>query len=91
MNDAEEKPNIMLLGLGNGDENSVLMHLFPSAASQFFMASEWAKGHPKEEHVNVELHSSGDGDMVLTLKIHRNVLLSMVAEAQRKADGITLQ
>lgn len=90
MEDDAENQRVIALGLMDSDgENSVVLHLFPSAMSRMIVAAEWAKANSEVEHVEVVLHGEPPNTMVITLP--RSVLLGIVADLERSEQGITLQ
>lgn len=95
MDDAEpdaqtEMPRVTVLGMLDGDgQNSVVLHLFPSAMSRVMVAAEWAKAHPEAEHVEIVLHGEKPDALIMTLP--RINLLGMVSELGRQEHGATLQ
>jgi len=89
-NENSEMVRIMVLGLveGNG-QNSVVLQLFPSAISRFMSAADWAKANPQEDSVEIVLYGEKPHALVMTMP--RASLLSMVADLERREQGITLQ
>ena len=85
-----ELQRVTVLGMLDGDgQNSVVLHLFPSAMSRVMIAAEWAKAHPEAEHVEIVLHGEKPDALIMTLpRIH---LLGMVADMERRELGVMLQ
>jgi len=89
-NENSEMTRIIFLGLLDDDgQNSVVLQLFPSAISRVMAAADWAKANPKEDRVEIVLHGEKPDALVMTMP--RASLLSMVADLERKEQGITLQ
>ena len=88
--ESQELKCVTVLGMLDGDgQNSVVLHLFPSAMSRVMVAAEWAKAHPEAEHVEIVLH--GEKPDALTMTLPRINLLGMVADLERQEHGVTLQ
>lgn len=92
-NASDENPDverIAILGLLDQEgRNSVVLHLFPSAASRLLRAAEWAKAHPEVEHVEIVLH--GEKPDALSLTMPRAPLLGIAADlvqADSKGGGV---
>ena len=86
----QELQRVTVLGMLDGDgQNSVVLHLFPSAMSRVMVAAEWAKAHPEAKHVKIVLH--GEKPDALTMTLPRINLLGMVSELGRQEHGATLQ
>ncbi|MBU2765832.1 hypothetical protein HAP94_06395 [Acidithiobacillus ferrivorans] len=86
----QELQRVTVLGMLDGDgQNSVVLHLFPSAITRVMVAAEWAKAHPEAEHIEIVLHGEKPDALVMTLP--RIGLLGMAAELGRQEHGVTLQ
>jgi carbamoylphosphate synthase large subunit len=86
----ENEMRIIVLGLvDDNGQNGVILQLFPSAISRVMAAVDWAKANPKEDHVEIVLHGEKPDALVMTMP--RASLLSMVADMDRREQGITLQ
>jgi carbamoylphosphate synthase large subunit len=89
-NENSEMMRIALLGLLDEDgQNSVILQLFPSAISRLMAAADWAKANPQEDSVEIVLHGEKPHALIMTMP--RATLLSMVADMERREQGITLQ
>ncbi len=86
----QETLRVTVLGMLDKDgQNSVVLHLFPSAMSRVMIAAEWAKAHPEAGHVEIVLHGERPDALVMTLP--RINLLGMVADMERQEHGAMLQ
>ncbi len=86
----QELQRVTVLGMLDGDgQNSVVLHLFPSAITRVMVAAEWAKVHPEAEHIDIVLHGEKPDALVMTMP--RTALLVMAADMARQEQGITLQ
>lgn len=83
-----EEQRVLILGMGSGDESSVILHLFPKVVEQLMQASEWFKRNPSEKYVEIILH--GEKPDALIWSVSRNTLLSITSESLNPLQGITL-
>jgi carbamoylphosphate synthase large subunit len=90
-NDKEQDmQRVTVLGMLDGDgQNSVVLHLFPSAVARVMSAAEWAKAHPEAEHIEIVLHGERPDALIMTMP--RTALLVMAADMVRQENGVTLQ
>lgn len=86
---ASHLPRVMVIGLVEGGENSIVLQLFPSAISRLHLAVDWAKAHPDAEHVEVILH--GEKPDALIMALSRTALFSLMSELTCDPESMSLQ
>ena len=84
-----EMQRVLVVGLQDGGQSSVVLHLFASAVARMLIAVEWAKAYPEAEHIEVVLHGKKPDALVMTLP--RTALLALVADMAQQEHGVTLQ